>query len=1058
MESVITITKKAFGLAMVSLVCTTAAQAQDLVAKGTVVDNTGEGLPGATVQLASDPSVGVTTDLDGNFSLKVPNENAVLLVSYVGMVQQQVPYKKGTIRVTLSENQDVLEEVVVVGFGQQKKASVVGAITQASGKVLERAAGISDVGQALTGNLPGVITSQSNGMPGEEEPKIVIRGASSWNGSDPLVLVDGIERPMSSVEMSAVENISVLKDASATAVYGVKGANGVILITTKRGQEGRPQINVSANAIMKVPSKLPGKADSYDALLYRNMAADHELNVYKDSWNDLKSMSYISNYRNQAGKYDEYGNSYAERYPNVDWQKALFKDYCMSYNASVNVSGGTQHVRYFANVDYVHEGDLYKEFNSGRGYTGTYAYDRINVRSNLDYKVTKTTTFKVNLAGSYGVSRMPYERANYADAGDTWQVQQAWAGAYNIAPDVFLPQYSDGSWGYYPLVSNVSNSASQVALGGTNEAAVTRINTDFVLEQDLSMITKGLNFRGTVSWDNAFRESSRGINDLYKSASQQKWIDPQTGIARYYNEADQNNRYDYVTTVMWTNNSGSVQDWNTMRNFYYQLQLNWARKFGLHDVTAMGVFSRSERAQGNMIPYYREDWAFRVTYNWADRYFAEYNGAYNGSEKFAPENRFAFFNSGAIGWMISNEPFMKNIKDLKVGNLKLLDLLKIRFSYGEIGDDSYGQRFLYASQWSVGGNVKVDNNHGTSPYTIYREASVGNPKIQWEVVRKKNLGIDYSFLDGMFAGALEFFQDKRTDIIVGGSGRSVPAYFGMSAPTANLGKVDTKGYELELRFNKTFKKDHRVWANLSMTHAENKIIVKDDADLLASYRKEAGYAIGQTHSYVNGDFVNTQDELYGTAKHDNSDNMKLVGDYDIVDFNGDGVIDANDSAPYGYTGTPENTYNATIGYEWKGFSCFVQFYGVSNVTREVSLTSFNSGLNTVYDQGSWWSQSGGSADVVTPRLHSSPSYYYGTQMLYDGSFVRLKNLEVAYTWSNKSWIRKMGLTNLKLYVSGNNLWMYTNMPDDRESNGIYGSGGGAYPTVKRINFGLKFSL
>jgi len=1035
--------------------CATAV-AQNII-KGVVVDSFGESVIGATVVLKSDKTVGTTTDIDGNFSLKVPSANATIVVSYVGMRPVEVKATGKTLKITLEEDSEVLEDVVVVGFGQQKKASVVGAITQASGKVLERAAGISDIGQALTGNLPGVITSQSTGMPGEEEPKIVIRGSSSWNGSEPLVLVDGIERPMSSVEMSSVENISVLKDASATAVYGVKGANGVILITTKRGQEGRPQINVSANAIMKVPSKLPGKSDSYDALLYRNAAADHELNINPASWGDLNSMDYISNYRNQEGKFDQYGTAYAERYPNVDWQKALFKDYCMSYNAAVNISGGTQHVRYFAAVDYVHEGDLYKEFDSGRGYTGTYAYDRINVRSNLDYKLTKTTTFKVNLAGSYGISRMPYDRAAYADAGDTWQVAQAWAGAYNIAPDVFLPQYSDGSWGYYPLVSNVSNSASQVALGGTNEASVTRINTDFVLEQDLSFITKGLNFRGSVSWDNAFRESSRGINDQYKSASQQKWIDPKTGIARYYNEADQNNRYDYVTTVMWVPNTGSVQNWNTMRNFYWQLQLNWARKFGKHDITAMAVFDRSERATGSMIPNYREDWAFRVTYNWADRYFAEYNGAYNGSEKFSSDNRFAFFNAGALGWMVSNEPFMKKVNDIRVGGMKLLDLLKIRVSYGEIGDDSYGDRFLYASQWAVGGNVKVDNNHGTSPYTIYRESTVGNPDIHWEVVRKLNLGVDYSFLDGMLAGSLEFFNDKRTDVIVGGSQRAVPAYFGMSAPAANLGKVDVKGYEFELRFNKSFK-DHRVWANFNMTHAENEIKLKDDADLMPSYRKQAGYAIGQTHAYINGDFVNTQDQLYGTVKHDSSDGQKLVGDYNVVDFNGDGVIDANDSAPYGYTGTPENTYNATIGYEWKGFSCFVQFYGVTNVTRDVNLTSFNSGLNTVYDQGSWWAESGANADVVTPRLNTTPTYYYGTQMLYDGSYVRLKNVEVAYTWSNKSWIKKMGLNNLKLFVSGNNLWMYTNMPDDRESNGNYGSGSGAYPTVKRINFGLKFSL
>jgi len=1033
------------------------AFAQGNYVNGTVVDSNGEGVIGASVVLKSDKTQGTTTDIDGNFSLRLPSKEATIVISYVGMRSQELKVTAGKrLNVVLEEDNDVLEEVIVVGYGQQKKASVVGAITQTTGKTLERAAGITDIGQALTGNLPGVITSQSTGMPGEEEPQIVIRGSSSWNTSAPLVLVDGIERPLSSVDMGSVESLSVLKDASATAVYGVKGANGVILVTTKRGQEGRPQINVSANAIIKSASKLPGKYDSYDALMYRNMAAEHELNLNPDSWNDIHSQAFINNYRNQTTVEQQ------ERYPNVDWQKAMFEDYCMSYNAAINVSGGTKHVKYFAAVDFVNEGDLYKTYDSGRGYKAGFGYNRLNVRSNLDFKLTKTTTFKVNLAGNYGISDAPQTYANYADAGDTWQLQQRWAGAYNIAPDVFLPQYSDGSWGYYPNVSNVSNSIEAVTLGGTNKATTTRIYTDFVLEQDLSFITKGLNFRGTISWDNSFRESSRGIDDLYKSSSRNKWINPETGEESFKNQYDGSNKYDEVTTVTWTTAGGSVNNWNTYRSLYYQLQLNWARKFGKHDITAMGLFSRSEGATGTMIPSYREDWAFRVTYNYADRYFAEYNGAYNGSEKFSSDNRFAFFNSGAIGWTPTNEPWLKPLRDLKVGRLTAVDMLKFRASYGEIGDDSYADRFLYMTQWAylADNGARMGDTDGKSNYKFYRESKIGNADIHWEVVRKLNFGIDYSFLSGIMAGSLEFFQDKRSDIIIGGDARTaIPSYYGQSAPASNLGKVTTKGYELELRLNHTFKGGHRVWGNFNMTHAANIIDYKEDAELLPAYRKQAGYAIGQTHVTLNGDYLNTQDQLYGSPKQDSTDGQKLVGDYQLVDFNGDGILNENDQIPYGYSSTPQNTYNATVGYEWKGFSCFVQFYGVTNVTRLVSLNSFPSKLNTVYDQGTWWSEAGSSADVVTPRLNSSPtSAYYGTQMYYDGSYVRLKNVELAYTWSNKSWIKKMGLSNLKLFVSGNNLWMYTNMPDDRETNGSFGGGGGAYPTVKRINFGLKFSL
>ena len=1066
----------------------TASAQKGITVRGTVLDSNGETIIGASVVLKGNNSIGTISDIDGNFVLTVPNEKSTLIVSYVGMKPQEVKVvSKGLFKVVLEDDTKQLEEVVVVGYGQQKKASVVGAITQTTGKVLERAAGISDIGAALTGNLPGVITTQSSGMPGEEEPKITIRGTSSWNNSDPLVLVDGIERPMSSVDIASVQSISVLKDASATAVYGVKGANGVILVTTKRGTEGAAQINIAANATMKIPSKLPNKLDSYDALMARNMAIEHELSLYPDSWSYIKPQSIINKYRNPANLEE------AERYPNVDWQDVLFKDYAMSYNANVNVSGGTRFVKYFASVDYVHEGDLFDVFeqyilpvhiriafrffqicritilinyclrlyvhegdlfdvfDNGRDYNSGYGYDRINVRSNLDFQITKSTVFKVNVAGSNGYKKTPYNNSNYDSSAD-WSIAQQWAGAYNIAPDVFLPKYSDGSWGYYPNISNVTNSAENVSLGGTMTTTTTQITTDFALEQDLSFITKGLSARAMVSWDNTFVEWKRGINDLYNDA-QHKWINPDTGEVSYKKSYDNNTGFDFMQGVMWNTEGGEVKNWATQRNLNYQAQLNWARSFGKHNVTLMGLFSRQETATGSEIPHYREDWAFRTTYNWADRYFIEYNGAYNGSEKFSKENRFAFFNSGAIGWMVSEEPFMKFLKERRI-----LDMLKIRASYGEIGDDNVKTRWLYMNQWAYGGTSSLDVDRGESPYTWYRESAVGNSDVHWEKVKKLNFGIDYSFLDGLFAGSVEVFRDKRTDILVGGSDRAIPSYFGTTAVTANLGKVRTKGYELELRINKTFSNKMRVWANMSMTHAENKIHEKDDAPLLAGYQKVAGYAIGQNKAYIDNGYLNSYDDVIGSPQHDTNNSQRLPGDYYIVDFNGDGVVDSKDQAPYGYSDTPQNTYNATLGFEWKGFSAFVQFYGVNNVTRVVQLTSFGSQMNTVYDQGSWWSEAGDAADVVTPRWLSKVSgYSNGTQYYYDGSYIRLKNAEIAYTFTD-GWVRKLGVKNLKIYLNGNNLWVWSKMPDDRESN-FAGSGNqGAYPTVKRFNLGVKFTL
>ena len=1008
--------------------------------KGTVVDKNNESIIGASVVVKGKGNVGTVSDLSGNFALTVPSANSVIVVSYIGMKSKEL--KVGGVRnfkVRLDEDNAQLNEVVVVGYGQQKKASVVGAITQTTGDVLKRAAGVNDIGAALTGNLPGVVTTASTGMPGDESPQIVIRSASSWNNSDPLVLVDGIERPMSSVDVNSVQTISVLKDASATAVYGVKGANGVILITTKRGEEGRARIDVNATMTMKAPSFLPTKYDSYDALMYRNTAIEHELAVSPSSWSKITPQSTIDMYRNQTTLEQR------ERYPNVDWQRELFRNFAMSYNANANISGGTKFVKYFVSADYVHEGDIFKQWDNGRNYDTGYGYNRLNVRSNLDFQLTKTTKFSMNVAGSAGEKQSPWNNAGQSE----WQIAQQWAGVYNIAPDVFLPKYSDGSWGYYPAISNVSNSAENMAVSGVMTTTTTRINTDFTLTQDLSFITKGLSVNGKIAWDNVFVDNNRGISDRYHDA-QHKWIDPETGKAYYKTDYDNNNKFDYMQGVLWTTQNGSVNDGATQRNLNYQIQLNWARQFGLHNVTAMGLFSRQETAWGSEVPHYREDWVFRATYNYANKYFIEYNGAYNGSEKFSKANRFGFFNSGAIGWMISEEKFIKD-------NLKFLDMLKIRASYGEIGDDNVGSRWLYMSQWAYGGNSSLDTNHGSSPYSWYREASVGNPDVKWETVKKTNIGVDYAVLGGMFAGSVDFFHDRRVDILLGGSSRAVPSYFGTTPPTANLGEVTTHGYEFELRFNKQINKDLRIWANFNMTHAINKIVFKDDPQLLPDYQKQAGNSIGQYTSYISSGYCNTYDQLYGSTRHDANDAQKLPGDYNIVDFNADGVIDSKDVVPYGYSGTPQNTYNATIGFEWHGLSAFVQFYGVNNVTRDVQLTSFGSNLDNVYDQGSWWSKYDTSANITVPRWNSQPSYNTATQYLYDGSYIRLKNAEIAYTFSNQL-TKCLGINNLKIFINGNNLWVWSKMPDDRESNFAGAGYIGAYPTMKRYNLGIKFSL
>ena len=1037
--------KKKYLCFMLMVLFSSAAFAQEaFTVKGRVVDADDQPIPSAYIAVDGDYHKGTVTDLDGFFEVKV-TANSVLSVSFLGMVPQEVKAVKGSfLEIVLKTDAESLDEVVVVGYGQQKKASVVGSIVQADEKALQRTVGLASVGSALTGNLPGVVTTTSTGMPGAEDPQIVIRGVSSWNNSSPLVLVDGIERPMNSIDLGSVKSISVLKDASATAVYGVKGANGVILITSKRGEQGRAVIDISANSTIKAPSYLPSKYDSYDALMLRNRAIEHELNISPDSWNKMTPQDIIEKYRHPADITE------AERYPNVDWQDVMFKDYAMAYNVNLNVSGGTEKLKYFVSADYQYEGDLFEKWDNGRDYSTEYNFNRVNIRTNLDYDITKTTRFSVNLAGSTGIRRHPWDLSANSSS---WEEAQRWSGAYATPPDAFMPLYEDGSFGFYPANTNIRNPIKALVIFGDARATQVNLNTNFILNQKLDFITKGLSARGMVAWDNVFQEVGRGINDEYNPA-QETWVNPDTGAITYYKNYDPGTGFDFNPMNSWSTNGGYIQNWTLQRRLHYQLQMNYGRQFGDHNVTAMGVFNRQEHAYGSGIPSFREDWAFRATYNYDNRYYAEYNGAYNGSEKFAPENRFAFFQSGAVGWTLTQEPWLKDIA--------WLDNLKIRASYGQIGDDNTNGRWLFMTQWAYGGSTVFGNNQWdgdlNSPYTWYKESTIGNPDIHWETVTKTNLGLDFAFFDGFVSGNVDVFRDIREDILINGSDRAEPGYYGATPPTMNLGKMQTQGYEIELRFNKEINQNTRLWANLSMTHAENLVIKRADPELQPSYQKDAGYALGQNKDYVESGFIQSYDQLYGSTKHDVYNNNRLPGDYNILDYNADGIVNVDDEIPFAHTGGPQNTYNATFGGNWKGLSFFVQLYGVTNVTRDVYLRSFEMEANNVYNIGNWWTSGGNNPQVIVPRLLSVTSpYSNGTQYSYDGSYIRLKNAEIAYTFSGKR-LENAGVKNLKLYVNGNNLWVWSRMPDDRESN-FSGSGSmGAYPTMRRINFGLKITL
>lgn len=1014
--------------------------AQQIIVSGTITSSEDKlPVPGVTVAVKGNPKLVVVTDFDGNYKISLPSSDAVLVFSSIGF--KTIEKKVGSqtiINIVMSSDQTNLEEVVVVGFGTQKKASVIGAISQTTGKVLQRTGGVSSLGAALTGNLPGISTLQTTGKPGEEDPQIIIRGVSSWNNSSPLILVDGIEREISSVDITSVETVSVLKDASATAVYGVRGANGVILITTKRGVEGKAKIDFGFNSVMKTASKLPGKYDAYDALLIKNRVIEYELNQRPDSWAYIRPQSFIDNYRNQTTQEQR------ERYPNIDWQDFMFKDFAMTHNANLNITGGTDKVKYFAAVDYLHEGDLVDLIPNGKGFDSGYALNRLNSRANLDFQLSKTTTLKVNLAGSYSQKQQPWR---VISEGYLWQ------GAYTLPPDVYYPKYSDGAWGYHPLNQvQGANSAMNLTMGGAEYITTTRITSDFNLKQDLGKFIKGLSANVTFSLDNTFLENQRGANNQNFTVYE-KWIDPLTGIPVLRNAPDGLTGFDFYESSDWTINGGLMDNGQTRRNLTYQAQLFYGRQFGDHNVTAMGNLQRQELAHIAVLgdlPSYREDWIFRATYDYKSKYFAEYSGAYNGTEKFASANRFGFFNSGTVGWVISKEKFMSK--------LTFLDNLKVRASYGTIGDDSANARFLYFDQYGNGitrPRLTTTEGETSSAYGWFTQTSIGNPNIGWENVTKKNFGVEFSIFDKLFSGSVDIFNDYRTDILMAGSDRAMPSYFGFTPPRVNLGAMEVNGYEFELHFSKRINNDVRLWADFALTHAKDRVIFRDDPGLLPDYMKREGYALRQGRYMIDQGFYNTWDELYGSPAFETNDS-KIPGNYRIMDYNGDGIINQDtDRVRYGYPSNPQNTYNATLGVDWKGFSAMVQFYGVNNVMRSVPISTFSLAyFNNVFEEGTYWSKDNTNADSPVPRLNNTLNGdSWGTRYVYDGSYIRLKNAEIAYNFTS-NWVKSIGLESLRVYANGNNLFLWTKTPDDREVD----NGGIAYPTVRRVNLGFRLTL
>jgi len=1002
---------------------------------GKVTDaESGEGLPGVNV-LVKETTVGTVTDIDGNYRLTVNDDVTTLVFSSIGYTTEEVAIGGRTvINLELVPDIQSLSEVVVIGYGEQKRESVVGSIVQASGEELLQSGGVNTVGQALTGRLPGVISITSSGRPGAENPEIYIRGRSTWNGSgQPLILVDGIERSMNDININDIEKISVLKDASATAVFGVKGANGVILITTKRGKEGKPQLSISANSTVKTPSKLPQKLNAYDGIQVVNDAIVREVSAIEESWADYTPMGILNKYRNPANQYER------ERYPDVDWANVALKDYALDHKLNLSIRGGTEFAKYFGALAYQHVGDIFDgdKYDNGRTYTPNFAYDRFNYRSNVDFDITSTTKVSVNLSGYYGIQQ--------ANDGD---MRLVYSSLYGMAPSLFYPIHEDGTYGKDPAnIWDTTNPLMVMTTKGAVQNHRIQVNTDFMLEQKLDFLLDGLLFRGRLAYDNNFegqggvKESNPGGMDnvVYK-----RYLD--NGEELYITPPG-DNQFDFAIQPWYYD---AVDIWAPSRRLFYQLSLNYNHSFGeRHNTDVLLLMNREEYAEGSMFPRFREDWVARVQYNFAEKYFLDVNGAYNGSEKFGPGYRFELFPSVALGWMLSNEPFLKS--------KSWLDMFKLRGSYGKVGDDNVSSRWGYISQWASGGSAYMNNSNpwnGRSPYTYYREDVIGNPDLHWETSTKLDVGFELAVLNNMLTVDFDVFKEDRNDIIVVGSNRSVPSFLGFNAPDLNVGRTTVSGYELAVGFNRYLNPDLKLWANMAFTRAQDEILFREEPELKDAHLKTEGFPIDLIKRPINADLMTSWDDVYMSVPLVNDMQYRRPGYYDQVDFNSDGRHDGNtDSAPYGFPIRPQNTWNLTAGTNYKNLSLMVQFYGAYNATKQHTVWDFHKFTPLYFEHSTnYWTMDNPGGDQVLPSWKGGASTD-AYRNYFDASYVRLKNVEVAYTFAGRNG------GSYRVYVNGNNLFLWSHLPDDRETNGSGESHvRGDYPTFRRFNIGFDINF
>ncbi|MDR2146021.1 MAG: TonB-dependent receptor [Tannerella sp.] len=1021
---------------------------QKIVISGTVSDKDGP-IPGANVAIKGE-SQGTFTDVNGRYSIAVSGEDAILQFSFIGYaVQETVVGNRKTINILMVEDSRLLDEVVVVGYGVQKKESAAGAISQITGDDMLKMSNSTNIPNALAGQIPGVTIVQYSGQPGADVGQIFIRGVSSWQGNDPLVLVDGVERKFNNIDPNEIETLSVLKDASATAVFGVRGANGVILITTKRGTKGEVKVTASAEMIGKQPINIQKPVNSYRTALIMNEAYKND-----NSWGSLLSPEIIEHYRVQDMPYI---------YPDTDWQELMLKDMAYSHKYNVNISGGTDFARVFASLSYLYDDNILKA-EKQPDYDPNWKFNRYNYRFNIDMDLTKSTLLSLDAGGFISVINSPYDTNNQRLFRNILMLGPMAAPAGY--PAEVLEQYPDltrpDETGFRIASTGIHNADNPMIANnysGQRSSKRTNVDATIRLQQKLDFITKGLSAGFQVAYTHNMIYSREWSYDAitWTLNTDETW-------SRYKGRGGAIDGEQAASPVNYIGESVAE---DPFRSWYFEGKINYARTFGKHEVTGLILGQRRKSQTDVQFPHFEEGIVARITYDYANRYALDANLGYNGSEQFAPENRYGLFPSVGVVWNLHNEKFFEPVKPV-------ISRAKIRASYGKVGSDASPNRWLYTSsyvnQMSAYANDKywpgvvADHNY-TAPII---EENAANSEATWEIATKQNIAAELSFLkNSMFVLTLDFYKEHRTNILL--SRLSVPAWFGVGMKQQNLGETKTKGYEIELKYQQTISSFY-YWLKPSVSFSDNRIVARDEPLYEPSYQKETGHRIFQEFGYPSVGWVQDGDELMTTARYGSG--LVGLGDTKYIDFSGDGIIDENDRVPIGYS-TRYPLYNYTLngGFKYRNLEFDFLFQGVSHYSRVV-IDAFASPLHRLANQAfefqmDAWSPTNPNAEYPAyhfdaNRTHNIMGTAARTANTYDASYIRLKSVNLSYSLP-KAWVeRTLKLNSLSFSLQGNNIFTWApNYPLTDPEGGDPANGrlnNGYYPMMRTISLGMQVTF